>query len=49
MVIRIDERNLTRRQWVRVRKALRILKSIGIRPQLLIGGEKPAWMEINYE
>ena len=44
MVVRIEERELTRRQLVRVRKALRILRSIGIRPQLLIGGEKPSWM-----
>lgn len=44
MVIKIDEKNLTKRQMVRVRKALRILKSIGIRPQIVIGGEKPKWM-----
>ena len=44
MVIRIEEKNLTRRQMVRVRKALRILKSIGIKPQIVIGGEKPKWM-----
>ncbi len=44
MVIKIDEKTLSKRQMVRVRKALRILKSIGIRPQIVIGGEKPAWM-----
>ena len=44
MVIRIDEKELTERQMMRVWKALRILRSIGIRPQLLIGGEKPKWM-----
>lgn len=44
MVIKIDEKNLTKRQMMRVRKALRILKSVGIRPQIVIGGEKPAWM-----
>lgn len=45
MVIKIDEKNLTKRQMVRVRKALRILKSVGIRPQIVIGGEKPKWMK----
>lgn len=44
MVIRINEKELTERQMARVWKALRILRSIGIRPQLLIGGEKPRWM-----
>lgn len=44
MVIRINEKELTERQMARVWKALRILRSIGIRPQLLIGGEKPKWM-----
>ena len=44
MVIRINEKELTERQMARLWKALRILRSIGIRPQLLIGGEKPKWM-----
>ena len=41
MVIKISEDRLTPKQCKRVKKALRILKSIGIKPTVQIGSEVP--------
>lgn len=47
MVIKVNENCLTPKQHKRVKKALRILKSIGIKPTLQIGSElPPAFMEV---
>lgn len=47
MVIKFNETHLSAKQSKRVKKALRILKSIGIKPTLQIGSEvPPAFMEV---
>ena len=50
MVIKINENYLTPKQHKRVKKALRILKSIGIKPTVQIGSEVlPAFLGVQDE
>ena len=50
MVIKVNENCLTPKQHKSVKKALRILKSIGIKPAIQFGSEvPPAFMEVQNE